>query len=183
MKYYRNNNQNELFGIKLNNIAFFAVLGVILVFFMKILKAPLNLASSIGQSITGMVGENEAEKAINQTNVKTAEKTLNTASKYGQPSGADIAKAEALFKNLDGYFNQTKVAEIFGTISGKTEMNKVTSAFGIRYIIHGGVPFLRKPIKGDLPTHMGVYDIDLNKLYTRKDGSKYTIQLMLNHIA
>lgn len=180
MSYRGNGNyaQNSIFGIKLNNIAFFAVLAVVLYGFVKILKLPLDAA----KGITDLFGENDHEKAVNEQNVKTAEKTLAQTGKYGSPSGAETAKAEQLFKLLDGYFNQNKVAELFGTISGKYEMNRITSAFGIRYIIHGGIPFLRTPIRGDLPTHLGVYDIDLSKVHKRKDGSSFTIKMMLDHI-
>lgn len=169
----------------------FVLLAVFLVLVWKRLKKPIEAITGVSQTASGVVngvleiftpGESEQEKAQNRENVKSANDQIAKSLAYGQPNGDDKAKAESLYKLMDGYFNQSKVAEIIGTITGKYEMNRVFTAFGIRTIVHGGIPFFRKKVQGDLIAHLGAYDIDLNKKYQRKDGSYFTISAMLKHI-
>jgi len=127
-------------------------------------------------------GPSPQEREQNRKNVDAANVGLSKATSYGPPTSLDKAKAARLYELMDGYFNQSKVARAMGEVSSKYEMNRVYVAFGIRSIVHGGVPFFRKQVEGDLLAHMAAYGIALNKVHSRADGTKYTISDVLNWI-
>jgi|GEM_PF-2733718 len=171
----------------------FVVVGVgVLAFVLyRKLRAPLDaaggVADSVGKTVSGILdvvtpGPSAAEREQNARNVEAANVGLSKSVSYGPPTALDRSKADRLFSLMDGYFNQSKVASAMGEISNKYEMNRVYTAFGIRTIVHGGVPFFRKQVEGDLLAHFGAYDIALHKRHKRRDGTYYTIQGVLEWI-
>jgi len=170
--------------------AFVAVIGVaVLVFFRKLrpLGSVGGALDSAGAFVSGVLdwvtpGASPTERAQNEKNKEAAQTMIAKSASHGQPTADDKLKADKLYNLMDGYFNQSKVADLMGTIATKYEMNRVYTAFGVRSIVHGGVTFFRTLVEGDLIAHFGAYDIDIYKTYKRKNGSGFTIYEILKQI-
>jgi len=167
--------------------AFVAVIGVAALVFFRRFGSVGGALDSAGGFVSGVFdrlkpGASPLEREQNEKNKEEARKTIEKAASHGQPTSEDKLKADRLYNLMDGYFNQSKVAELMGTIATKYEMNRVYTAFGVRSIVHGGVPFFRTLVEGDLVAHFAKYDINTYKTYRRKDGSGFTIYEVLKQI-
>lgn len=189
MRQFYNGRQGTLLGVPTTWL--FIGIAVLLFVILRRIKQPLDAINGVTSSASSFLGgifdtlkpgASNEEQQQNQINKQSANDTLKKSVSFGQPTATDKAKADQLYNFMDGYFNQSKVIDLFGKITGKYEMNRIYTAFGVRTIVHGGIPFFRKKVEGDLIAHLTAYGIDLDKKHQRSDGSYFTIKIMLNHI-
>ncbi len=177
MNYFYNYRNNTFFGFKTGHILLVVIL-IIAYYYWKV----KSLFGSVSDGITSAFSDSPEQQKQNAERIQADAKIVeNVKVSYGEPQTADISIANQLFDALSSFWgSDAEVIRLFGTISGKYQMNRVFSAFGVKEIGYGLLGFDKQ--KGNLISHLNWSKIDRNNVHKRKDGSNYTIQLMLNHL-